>query len=86
MVYEIPLVTQPVLFIMGENDRNAPGRALAPEAVRPRMGDNTRLARELAAKMKDAKVEVVERVGHLVHLEAKDRFNASMLNFLNAPR
>ena len=85
VVYEIPLLPQPVLFIMGANDHNAPGRAYAPEASRPRMGDNVKLARELAARMKNARVEVLDGIGHLVQLEAKDRFNASVLAFLNAP-
>jgi len=86
VVYEYPLLTQPVLFLMGANDHNAPGRPFAPEALRPKMGENAKLAGEIAAKMKNAKVEVFPGVGHLVHLEAKDRFNASMLSFLNAPR
>ena len=84
VVYEIPLLRQPVLFIMGEKDHNAPGRAYAPENLRPLMGDNAKLAKDLAAKMPNAKVEVIEGVGHLVHLEAEARFNASMLAFLNA--
>ena len=84
VVYEIPLVQQPVLFIMGGNDRNAPGRAFAPMDLRGRMGDNARLARELAGRMPNGKVEVYEGIGHLVHMEAVERFNASMLSFLNA--
>ena len=48
---EIPLLTQPVLFLMGENDHVAPGRDIAPEALRGKMGHNVELARELAAKM-----------------------------------
>jgi pimeloyl-ACP methyl ester carboxylesterase len=86
VVYEIPLLTQPTLFIMGANDHNAPGRAYAPEAVRPKMGDNARLARELAARMKDGKIVVFDGIGHLVQLEAKERFNAAMLSFLNSGR
>jgi len=86
VVYEIPLVQQSVLFIMGGNDRNAPGRAFAPMELRARMGDNARLARELAARMPNAKVEVFDGIGHLVHMEAVQRFNASVLSFLNAPR
>ena len=86
VVYEIPFVQQPVLFIMGGNDRNAPGRAFAPMELRARMGDNARLARELASRMPNGKVEVYEGIGHLVHMEAVERFNASMLSFLNAPR
>jgi pimeloyl-ACP methyl ester carboxylesterase len=69
---------------MGANDHNAPGRPFAPEALRPKMGDNAQLAQALAARMKSSKVEVFEGVGHLVHLEAKDRFNAVALSFLNA--
>jgi pimeloyl-ACP methyl ester carboxylesterase len=86
VVYEIPLLQNPVLFIMGENDRNAPGRAYAPMELRGRMGDNVRLARELASRMMNGKVEVYEGVGHLVHMEAVSRFNNSMLSFLNATR
>jgi pimeloyl-ACP methyl ester carboxylesterase len=84
VVYEIPLVQQPVLFIMGGNDRNAPGRGFAPMELRARMGDNARLARELASRMPNGKVEVYDGIGHLVHMEAAERFNASMLLFLNA--
>jgi pimeloyl-ACP methyl ester carboxylesterase len=86
VVYEIPLLTQPTLFLMGANDHNAPGRPFAPEALRPKMGENAKLAQALAAQMKNARAEVFPGVGHLVHLEAKDRFNAAMLSFLNAPR
>jgi pimeloyl-ACP methyl ester carboxylesterase len=86
VVYEIPLLQQQVLFIMGGNDRNAPGRGFAPMELRARMGDNTRLARELAARMPNGKVEVYDGIGHLVHMEAVQRFNASVLSFLNAPR
>ena len=86
VVYEIPLILQPVLFIMGERDRNAPGRGFAPMELRARMGDNVGLARELAARMPNGKVEVYEGIGHLVHMEAVQRFNASVLSFLNAPR
>jgi pimeloyl-ACP methyl ester carboxylesterase len=78
---EIPLLTQPVLFLMGENDHVAVGRDLAPEALRGKMGHNVELARELAAKMPNAKVEVFEGTGHLIHLEAPQRFNDTVLRF-----
>ncbi len=83
VVYEIPLLTQPTLFIMGANDHNAPGRPFAPEALRGKMGENAKLAQALAGRMKNARAEVFEGVGHLVHLEAKDRFNAAMISFLD---
>jgi pimeloyl-ACP methyl ester carboxylesterase len=86
VVYEIPLLTQPVLFVMGENDRLAPGRNFAPQDVRAKMGDNATLAKELAAKMTNGRVEVFDGVGHLVHLEAPERFNEVVLGFLGEGR
>ena len=50
------------------------------------MGHNVELARELAAKMPKANVEVFEGAGHLIHLEAPQRFNESVVSFLNEGR
>jgi pimeloyl-ACP methyl ester carboxylesterase len=83
---EIPLLTQPVLFLIGENDHVAPGRNFAPEARRAEMGQNVRLARDLAAKMPNAHVEVFDGIGHLIHLEAPQRFDEAVLGFLNQDR
>jgi pimeloyl-ACP methyl ester carboxylesterase len=82
VVHEIPLITQPTLFIMGADDHNAPGRANAPEALRPKMGQNAELAKALAAKMPDASAQVIQNAGHLVFLEAPAKFNELMLAFL----
>lgn len=82
VVHEIPLIEQPTLFVMGANDHNAPGRALAPPELRPRMGHNAELAKQLAARMRAARVEVLVGVGHLVHLEAMQPFNEALLRFL----
>jgi pimeloyl-ACP methyl ester carboxylesterase len=82
VVHEIPLITQPTLFIMGADDHNAPGRANAPEALRPKMGQNADLAKALAAKMADANAEVIPDAGHLVFLEKPEVFDRLMLGFL----
>jgi pimeloyl-ACP methyl ester carboxylesterase len=82
VVHEIPLITQPTLFIMGADDHNAPGRPNAPEALRPKMGQNAELARALAAQMPDARAEVIPDTGHLAFLEAPAKFNELMLAFL----
>jgi pimeloyl-ACP methyl ester carboxylesterase len=84
VVHEIPLVRAPTLFVMGERDRNAPGRAFAPEPLRAGMGDNAAHARALAARMPDGRADVVPGVGHLVHLETPSQFNATVLEFLDA--
>ena len=82
VVHEIPLITQPTLFIMGADDHNAPGRPNAPEALRPKMGQNADLAKALAAKMSNASAEVIANAGHLVFLEEPQEFNRLMLGFL----
>jgi pimeloyl-ACP methyl ester carboxylesterase len=82
VVHEIPSIAQPTLFVMGEDDHNAPGKPNAPETLRPKMGQNADLAKALAAKMPNAKAEVIPGVGHLVFLEAPTRFNELMLGFL----
>jgi len=79
---EIPLLAQPVLFLIGENDHVAPGRNFAPEDRRAEMGQNAHLAKDLAANMPNAHVEVFAGVGHLIHLEAPQKFNEAVLRFL----
>src|SRR5882757_1061065 len=82
VVHEIPLITEPTLFIMGADDHNAPGRPNAPEALRPKMGQNAELAKALAAKMANARAEVIANAGHLVFLEAPAKYNELVLGFL----
>lgn len=82
VAHEIPLIDRPTLFVMGEDDHNAPGKPNAPEALRPKMGHNADLAKALAAKMPNARAEVIPGVGHLVFLEAEPKFNELMLGFL----
>jgi pimeloyl-ACP methyl ester carboxylesterase len=82
VAHEILLIDRPTLFIMGANDHNAPGRAFAPPELRGKMGQNVALAQALALRMPSASVVVFEGVGHLAHLEAPQRFNETLLNFL----
>jgi pimeloyl-ACP methyl ester carboxylesterase len=83
VVHEIPLLPMPTLFVMGENDHNAPGKPFVPQELRAGMGQNAAHARALAARMPNGRAEVIPGVGHLIHMEATDRFNATMLDFLN---
>src|SRR5215212_7004472 len=82
VVHELPLIDKPVLFMVGTRDRTAPGRAYAKPEDRDRMGQVAERARELAPRMRDARVETFENVGHLIHLEATERFHAVLLRFL----
>jgi pimeloyl-ACP methyl ester carboxylesterase len=85
VVHEIPLITQPTLFVMGADDHNAPGKANAPEALRSKMGQNAELARALAARMAKGRAEVIPNTGHLVFLEAPGKYDELVLGFLAAP-
>jgi len=82
VVHEIPLITQPTLFVMGADDHNAPGRANAPEALRSKMGQNAERAKALAAMMTNGRAEVVPNTGHLVFLEAPAKYSELLLGFL----
>jgi pimeloyl-ACP methyl ester carboxylesterase len=82
VVHEIPLLSQPTLFVMGADDHNAPGRPNAPEPLRAKMGHNAELAQGLAKLMPDARAEVIPNTGHLVFLEARDKYDALVLGFL----
>ena len=82
VVHEIPLLSQPTLFVMGADDHNAPGRPNAPEALRAKMGHNAELAQSLATLMPNAHAEVIANTGHLVFLEAREKYDALLLGFL----
>ncbi len=82
VVHEIPLVSQPTLFVMGADDHNAPGRPSAPEALRAKMGHNAELAQALATLMPNARAEVIPDTGHLVFLEARAKYDELLLGFL----
>lgn len=82
VAHEIPLIATPTLFIMGADDHNAPGRPSAPEALRSKMGRNAELAKQLAELMPNARAEVIANTGHLVFLEARDKYDALLLGFL----
>ncbi|MBC7579503.1 MAG: alpha/beta hydrolase [Tardiphaga sp.] len=84
VVHEIPLIALPTLFVMGADDHNAPGKPNAPEALRPKMGQNADLAKALAAKMPNAKAEIMANAGHLVFLDDAPKFNGLMLTFLSS--
>jgi pimeloyl-ACP methyl ester carboxylesterase len=82
VAHEMPLISQPTLFIMGADDHNAPGRPSAPESLRAKMGKNAELAKSLAELMPNARAEVMADTGHLAFLEARGKFDELMLGFL----
>ena len=82
VVHELPLIDKPVLLMAGTRDRTAPGRGFAPPELREKMGRVAERAADVAKTMPRARVELFEGVGHLIHLEATEQFNANVLKFL----
>jgi pimeloyl-ACP methyl ester carboxylesterase len=72
-----PLATLgiPVTIIVGESDRNAPGKAYAPEAVRAQLGHNADLATQLAPKLKHGAAITLPNLGHVPHLDDPSAFD-----------
>ncbi|WP_151448442.1 alpha/beta fold hydrolase [Lacisediminimonas profundi] len=85
VVHEFPLVRQPTLIMVGSRDRTATGRAFAPPDLREKMGNFPKMAREVAARMPNARADVFEGNGHMLHMEAPERFNSTLIGFLNQP-
>ena len=82
VVHEFPLIKQPTLIMVGSRGRTATGRAFPPPELRERMGNSPKLARQVAATMPNARADVFEGYGHMLHLEATERFNRTPLEFL----
>ncbi|MGD1065897.1 MAG: alpha/beta hydrolase [Vulcanimicrobiaceae bacterium] len=77
-------LTIPVHLIVGELDRNAPGKPYAPEAVRPQLGHNADLARALVPTLHAGALDVLPGIGHCPHLDATERFLAIATAFAGA--
>jgi pimeloyl-ACP methyl ester carboxylesterase len=84
VVYEFPLLHVPTLLLIGELDRTAPGKNLAPEAQRKTLGDYPALAQAAAAAIPQSKLVSIPAVGHLPQVEALPRFIEELKTFLTA--
>jgi len=82
VVYEFSQLRMPTLLIIGQRDRTAPGRELAPEARRKELGNYSELGSKTTATIPNAKLVPLDRVGHLPHIEAFSRFFSPLSEFL----
>lgn len=83
VVYEFGRIQVPTLLIIGQRDRTALGKNLAPEAVRKNMGDYPSLGKKTAAAIKGSRLVELDNVGHLPHIEAYERFITPLIEFLD---
>ncbi len=84
VVYEFNQLKMRTLLIIGQRDRTAPGRELAPEAMRKALGNYSELGSKTAATIPNAKLVPLDGVGHLPHIEEFSRFITPLTEFLGS--
>jgi pimeloyl-ACP methyl ester carboxylesterase len=82
VVYEFEKVKAPTLLIIGQRDRTAIGKDMAPKELQATMGNYPELGRQTQAKIAGSKLVPIEGIGHLPHIEAFDSFIKPLLDFL----
>lgn len=84
MIYTQPVVHEfrgievPTVLIIGQRDRTALGRDVAPADVAAKLGNYPALGREAAQAIPGARLLPLERLGHAPMLEAPERFFRSL--------
>lgn len=80
--YEFQYITAPTLLIIGQRDRTALGKNMAPEAVKKTLGNYPELGKITQQKIKGSQLAPIDNIGHLPHIEAFDQFIQPLLAFL----
>jgi pimeloyl-ACP methyl ester carboxylesterase len=84
VVYELSHLAMPVLLVIGDKDTTAIGKALAPAAIRPTLGNYPALGQEAAAAIPNAKLVEFSDLGHAPQIQAPDVFHKALLDWLIA--
>jgi pimeloyl-ACP methyl ester carboxylesterase len=88
MIYEQPVchefagIKARTLLVIGQADRTVVGKARVKKELLPRVGQYPELGRAAARQIPGAKLVEIAKVGHIPHMEMKDRFYEALLNFL----
>lgn len=72
--YEFDKLNVPTLLIIGQRDRSAVGKNLAPEDTRKTLGNYPELGKQTRAKIKNSQLAELDNIGHLPHIENFDLF------------
>jgi Predicted hydrolases or acyltransferases (alpha/beta hydrolase superfamily) len=83
VVYELPRLQVPTTLLIGQKDNTAIGKALAPEAVKARLGDYPALGKRAAAAIPGARLIEFADLGHSPQVQDPARFNAALLDALS---
>ncbi|MCU0532953.1 MAG: alpha/beta hydrolase [Hydrococcus sp. Prado102] len=82
--YELPVLTQPTLLVIGLEDRIALGRAYVSSKIGQTMGNFPELGRFTAKTIPNAKLVELPGIGHIPHHEAPEQFEKVLLEFLGS--
>lgn len=83
VVYEFPRIAVPTTLFIGQKDRTAIGKDLAPPEVAKRLGDYPALGRRAAAAIPGATLVEFADLGHSPQVEDPARFNSALLDALH---
>ena len=89
MIYEQPVCHEfgdlrpKTLLVIGQSDRTVVGKSRVPKELLPKAGQYPELGRRTARLIHQSQLVEIPNVGHIPHLEAKEKFNQELLKFLN---
>jgi pimeloyl-ACP methyl ester carboxylesterase len=84
VVYELEKLAMPVLLIIGDKDKTAIGKDLAPPEIRATLGDYPTLGKLAAARIPHAHLVEFPELGHAPQIQAPEQFTKALLDGLNA--
>jgi pimeloyl-ACP methyl ester carboxylesterase len=80
--HEFPLIKAKTLLVIGQSDRTVVGKARVKKELLPQLGQYPQLGKKTAKLIPGAKLVEIDKVGHIPHMEMKDRFHDALLSFL----
>lgn len=82
VVHEFDRLKMPVVLMIGQLDRTAPGANRAAPELRDRLGDYPALGKRIAAIIPNSHLIEFPDLGHSPQVEAPDRFHEALLGAL----
>jgi pimeloyl-ACP methyl ester carboxylesterase len=79
VVHEFPRINVPTTLFIGQKDRTAIGKDLAPPELAKRLGDYPALGKRAATAIPGAALVEFDDLGHSPQVEAPERFNTALL-------
>lgn len=82
VVQDLPRIRVPTTLFIGQRDRTAIGKDLAPPELAATLGDYPKLGKQAAQAIPGAKLVEFDDLGHSPQVEAPQRFNQALLQAL----